>query len=358
MLLGACSPGSTGATAPATPSPSRLSPAAAPSPTPFAIPPEITLANLFHPAPHPAYDPARIRTIVVTGDVIPARGVLIEARRRGDFLWPFRPTASFVKNADITFIDLEAPLFAACPVLDAGFTFCGDPRFVDGLTMSGVKVANLANNHLTNYGAEGVNATVKLLADHGIATCGAGTPAVLTARGMRFAFLGFTGVGVPIDREAMVADIAFARRNADVVVVQFHWGKEYERLPMIDRNVPTPDDPVAIGHLAIDSGADFVVGNHPHWVQGVEVYHGHLITYAHGNFVFDQMWSEETREGVVGTYTFYDNRLIAASWRPVRIFDYGQPQFMDANNAARVLGEMAVASDQLATRLGEPAGAQ
>ena len=114
------------------------------------------------------------------------------------------------------------------------------------------------------------------------------------------------------------------------MVVQFHWGKEYERQPMPDPGVPTPDDPVTIGHDAIDWGADIVIGNHPHWYQGVEVYKGKLITYAHGNFVFDQMWSEDTREGVIGTYTFYGTQLVAASWKPVRSYDYGQPVFMNA----------------------------
>jgi poly-gamma-glutamate synthesis protein (capsule biosynthesis protein) len=136
--------------------------------------------------------------------------------------------------------------------------------------------------------------------------------------------------------------------------VQFHWGKEYERQPMADRGVPTPDDPVNIGHESIDWGADIVIGNHPHWYQGVEVYHGKLITYAHGNFIFDQMWSEETREGVVGTYTFYGTQLVAASWKPVRSYDYGQPVFMNEIDAAAAIQTMEAASDELAVRLHEP----
>src|SRR5262249_12725562 len=87
--------------------------------------------------------------------------------------------------------------------------------------------------------------------------------------------------------------------------------------------------------------------------QGVEVYHGKLITYAHGNFVFDQMWSEETREGVIGTYTFYGTQLVAATWKPYRIYDYGQPVFMNAKDAATALQTMEAASDQLATRRNE-----
>jgi poly-gamma-glutamate synthesis protein (capsule biosynthesis protein) len=317
--------------------------------------PALSLQELFHPTAQAPLNPADLRTLLVTGDVIPARGVNYYATARNDFLWPFRPTAAFTRNADITYIDLEAPLFSGCPVSAASsFTFCGDPRFVNGLTLMGADVANLANNHLGNYGEAGITATQQLLAKHGILTSGLGPVAVIDVRGLKFGFIGFNGVGHPIDKVALKAEIVRARQLADVVVVQFHWGKEYVRQPTSDPNVPTPDDPVTIAHDAIDWGADLVIGNHPHWYQGVEVYHGKLITYSHGNFVFDQMWSEETREGVIGTYTFYGTKLVSASWKPVRIYDYGQPVFMNAKDSAVVLTTMEAASDQLAARLKEP----
>ena len=317
-------------------------------------PPALSLQELFHPAYHVPIDPSRIRTLLVTGDVIPARGVAYFAAVRHDYLWPFRPTAAYTRNADITYINLEAPLFTGCPVSPKeSFTFCGDPRFVNGMTLMGADVANLANNHLSNYGAEGINLTQNLLNQHGIQTSGLGPVAVIDVRGVKFGFIGFNGVGRAIDKEALKQGIARARQLADIVVVQFHWGKEYERLPKADPGVPTPDDPVVIGHEAIDWGADIVIGNHPHWYQGIEIYHGKLITYAHGNFVFDQMWSEETREGVIGTYTFYGTKLVAATWKAYRIYDYGQPVFMNPGDNATALQTMEAASDQLASRLGE-----
>jgi poly-gamma-glutamate synthesis protein (capsule biosynthesis protein) len=317
--------------------------------------PTLSLQSMFHPRSIVPNDPSQIRTLLVTGDVIPARGVDYYANVRHDFLWPFRPTAAYTRNADVTYINLESPLFAGCQVNPGpSFTFCGDARFVDGLTLMGADVANLANNHLTNYGAEGVTLTDQLLHKHGIQTSGLGPVAVIDVRGIKFGFIGFNGVGRAIDKTALKAGIGRARQLADVVVVQFHWGKEYERQPMPDRGVPTPDDPVVIGHDAIDWGADIVIGNHPHWYQGIEIYHDKLITYAHGNFVFDQMWSEETREGVIGTYTFYGTHLVAATWKAYRIYDYGQPVFMNAKDNATALQTMEAASDQLATRLHEP----
>ena len=317
--------------------------------------PVLSLQSLFHPSYTVPADPSRIRTLLVTGDVIPARGVNYFATTRHDFLWPFRRTADYTKNADITYINLESPLFAGCPV-DPGpsFTFCGDARFVDGLTLMGAKVVNLANNHTTNYGAQGITLTDQLLQKHGMLTSGLGPVAVVDVRGIKFGFIGFNGVGRAIDKQAVQASIARAHQLADIVVVQFHWGKEYERQPMADPHVPTPDDPVAIGHDAVDWGADIVIGNHPHWYQGIEIYHGKLITYAHGNLVFDQMWSEETREGVIGTYTFNGTQLVSATWKPYRIYDYGQPVFMNGQDSATALQTMEAASDQLALRLQEP----
>ncbi len=352
--LAACSlaPGAAVAGHPTAPATARA-PEPAPVPTPTPIPP-LSLAGLFHPAAPVAPDPSHLRTLIATGDFIPAREVNVQAGRRNDFLWTVRPTADFVRNADLTFVNLETPLFTGCRATDQGFQFCGDARHVEALKAIGADVVNLANNHLGNYGPAGTQATAGLLAESGMATCGLGPPAVLDVRGIKFAFVGYNGVGVPVDRPAMVAGIKQARALADVVVVQFHWGKEYERQPLPDPGVPTPDDPVQLGHLAVDAGADLVIGNHPHWYQGIEIYRNRLITYAHGNYVFDQMWSEETREGVIGTYTFYDNHLVAASWKPIRIYDYGQARFEDAAYDQRVLATMEEASRTLAARLGEP----
>jgi len=365
LLATACSPSSStpppAATTPS--SPATAAPTPLPTPTPF----KLTLGGLFHPSSPVTADPGHVRTLIATGDVIPARLVNIAATNRHDFLWPFRPTADYVKNADVTFINLESPLLAGCSPRSTGMVFCGDPRFVDGLTAIGTKVANLANNHV--YAGPDTQATAALLLQHGIQSAtNLGPPAILDVKGLKFAFVGCNAVtsGQPVDREALRAVIQHARSQADVVVMQFHWGKEYERQPMIAAGV-APDDPIELGHLAIDAGADLVIGNHPHWVQGVEVYNGHLITYAHGNYVFDQVncypgigsdyrtyCSDDTRTSVIGTYTFVDNHLVAATWKPTYTDTNLQTQWADADRAAQVLKTMEDASVTLAQKEGEP----
>jgi len=364
ILVIGCTPGASSLSPSPRGTPATARPAALPTPSPT---PKLKLSSLFHPGAPVQGDPSHVRTLIATGDAIPARLVNIAATQRGDFLWPFRPTADYVKSADLTFVNLETPLLAGCPQRPTGIVFCRDPRFVEGLKLIGTKVLNLANNHV--YAGPDTQRTQALLEQNGIqVVTNLGAPVVLTVRGMRFAFVGCNAVtgGPPVDRAALAAVIRQARQVADVVVVQFHWGREYQRQPIPAPGV-APDDPVQLGHLAIDSGADLVIGNHPHWVQGVEVYANHLITYAHGNYVFDQVncypsigpdyptyCSDDTRTSVVGTYTFYDNHLVAASWKPTYADTQLQTQWADPARSARALQTMQDASLGLAQRLGEP----
>ena len=277
--------------------------------------------------------------MIATGDIIPARRVNANMVKRNDFLWPFRPTHDYLHSGDFVYIDLESPLYQGCPVVTGQtFNFCGDPRFVDGLTYAGVTIANLANNHLTNGGPSGTASTEKLLSDHGIQYTGLGFTPVLTIKGVRFGFIGMNGVtgGAGIDRAELKREIEVLRPQADVVIAQFHWGQEYVLTPRPAAGV-APDDPREIGHLAIDDGADLVIGNHPHTVQGVEIYKGKLITYAHGNYVFDQdgpYWlpdpgQPDAADGMLGRYTFVDGRLAAVKYSPIRTYLDGQPRLLD-----------------------------
>jgi poly-gamma-glutamate synthesis protein (capsule biosynthesis protein) len=280
----------------------------------------------------------RKRVVIATGDVIPARVVNIQATKYNNFHWPFEKVADTLKTADITFINLETPLINDCPLTNEGFTFCGDAKNVEGLTFAGVDVASIANNHAGNYGPDGTGETMSALGRAGIAVTGHDGPVYKTLRGVTFAFLGYNDIGSSpdgisgADETKIQYEVSLARNQADVVIVTYHWGIEY---------VSQPDGRQRqLGHLAIDAGADLVIGNHPHWIQPVELYNGKLITYAHGNFVFDQEWSLETKQGVVGRYTFYDTQLVDVEFLPVLIENYGQPHFLMGAEKQFILDHM------------------
>ena len=213
--------------------------------------------------------------------------------------------------------------------------------------LAGVDVANLPNNHIGNYGVDAIHETEQHLAAAKIAWDGFGHIVYKKVHGITFAFMGFNGVSDTIDTDEVKREVHEARKHADVVVVSYHWGKEYESVPMVAPGV-ADQDPRQIAHLTIDAGADLIIGNHPHWVQGVEIYKGKFIAYAHGNFVFDQMFSTETEQGVVGTYTFYGKKLIDVHYRPVQIVNYAQPHFLSASDSVPILRRMQAASLKIA----------
>lgn len=280
----------------------------------------------------------KLKTLIVTGDVNPARSVNYFTHKYNNFNWPYEKTAEILKSTDITFINLETPIVENCPIVNDGMTFCGSKENIEGLLFAGIDIVSFANNHTTNYGIAGVTSTVKFLTDKDILVTGIDGPVYKKVDDMVFAFLGYNDVGAEqssiewASDENMKNDINLAKENADVVIVMFHWGNEYNYQPN--------DRQKYLAHLTIDSGADLVVGNHPHWIQPAEIYNGKLIVYSHGNFVFDQEWSLRTKQGIVGKYTFYENKLVDATFMPVLIEGYGQPRFMEGKEKEEVLTEM------------------
>jgi poly-gamma-glutamate synthesis protein (capsule biosynthesis protein) len=293
-------------------------------------------------------DPSRVRTLIATGDVIPARYVDVTIRSLGDdFLYPVAATKDITSAADLTVINLEAPLIEACPYHGEGLIFCGRPGNVAAFQAAGVDVATIENNHIGNYGPEGVIETVQHLEGAGLRWADRDTPAIVDIRGVKFGFLAYNGVEHTLPREVMLAEIKNLRPKVDVLAVAVHWGAEYVSLPTAVPPV-ADDNPVDIAHLAIDAGADLLIGNHPHWVQAVEVYKGKFIAYAHGNYIFDQMWSYETRVGVIGKYTFYDDTLVGVEFTPTLIQNYAQPVPLEGPERQAVLDGMKAASEELA----------
>ena len=91
-----------------------------------------------------------------------------------------------------------------------------------------------------------------------------------------------------------------------------------------------------------------IIGNHAHWVGAMEVYKGHPIWYALGNFVFDQVWSEPTQEGLILELSFNGSKLVQADMHPTLILDHAQPNFLDpAGDGRVVLGQLYDASKGL-----------
>lgn len=275
-------------------------------------------------------------TIMVTGDVLLARAVNHRMQQDNNWLWPWKNVASQLKSADYTVVNLENPFLDSCQPTLQGMIFCGNPQAVQGLNYAGVDLASLANNHALNQGFTGWQQTVQTLKDHDVQPLGlTSQPVTTTHQQQKIAWLAYTDLGVtnanqqPLISAAQVEtiqqEIEQAQEEASLVIVFFHWGNEYTSQPSQRQR--------QLAHASIKAGADLVIGNHPHWVQSLEWYQGKLIVYSHGNFIFDQMWSQETKQGMVGKYTFYDDVLVDAVFLPIQIEDYGQPFFLSGEKA-------------------------
>lgn len=282
----------------------------------------------------------KITKILVTGDVLPARSVNAQVMARNNPLWPYEKVSGFINslNPDITFVNLETPLLENCPVTNEGMIFCGDSKNIEGLKLIEADIVSVANNHIGNYQLNGIKETLGYIKNAGMLPVGESGPIYKTVNGVKFSFLAYNdieknNIGIDLADEPIIArDLKKARKNADVVIIMFHWGAEYRSQP--------DERQKYLAHYAIEQGADLIVSNHPHWIQPLEIYNGKLIMYAHGNFIFDQMWSEETRTGVLGLYTFYEKDLIDVEYFPLKIFDYGQAVFLEGKEKQEVINNL------------------
>ena len=96
---------------------------------------------------------------------------------------------------------------------------------------------------------------------------------------------------------------------------------------------------------AIDYGADLVIGHHPHVVQTMEQYQGKYIFYSLGNFVFDQSWSQETKEGLAIELKLSRQGVIEVYFWPVVMEKLAQPRLAKSAEAEKILARLAYPLD-------------
>jgi hypothetical protein len=324
-----------------------------------------------------------ITRIGVVGDIVPGRNVGIKMRNYNDYTYPFRDVAAELDSYDLTIANLEGNLSETIPPpTDPNtFDFVCDPAMIDGFRLAGIDAVSLANNHTTwnesGWGAQALLDTLTALDEAEMPRFGAGRTLEEARRiwttevnGLRVGFLsvdGVTGnlefpyrdkeigtVGAdwaagpdspgtnPYLMEQLVADVASAAETHDIVIPYLHMGAEYQWT--------VPDWVVAAAHSAIDAGATMVVTNHPHIIQGMEIYSGRPIIYSVGNFIFDQMFSVDTRQGFILEITLDGPDIVGIRLRGVEIEDFCQPRLMTADEQAEIMDRFWRSTDMLASR--------
>ena len=250
--------------------------------------------------------------ISIVGDIMLSRNVQSALDKNG-YDYPYEEVSPYFLKDDLTIGNLE------CPITDAGnaankekrFIFRADYENAAALSQAGFDCLNLANNHTMDYLATGLGDTMEALRSANISTVGAGMNAeddstfIFEKDGYKIGVLAFSALpteGFFYDEKAPT--IAYVStyntelvgekiRNleCDFKIVYFHWGTEY-----MPYKTETQEN---FAHMAVDNGADLVVGAHPH-VQGEkEIYQGVPIYYSLGNFVFDRQIQPGTDETLI-----------------------------------------------------------
>lgn len=280
-------------------------------------------------------------TLAFTGDVMFGRTVnnhMLTTTPHDSY--PFTYTADFLRRFDLTIGNLECVISKLGTPVPKLYTFRGDPRAYDRLLNAGFDLVSVANNHSGDYGKAAFLDEYLTLPLRGITPIGGGqnkqqahTPVFKTVRGTTLAFLAYDEIEpysfaatmtTPghawLDEAELRQDIAKARMVADFVSVFVHWGIEYlTSLTAYQR---------FLAHVAIEAGADIVVGAHPHVIEPYELYHGKLVVYSLGNFVFDNMYDEVVRRGNILALTIQKNQLLSWKLVPTRIGDWGEPSLL------------------------------
>jgi len=285
-------------------------------------------------------------TLILVGDIMLDRGVeyMVEKQGNGDFRFPFLKIAKELQKADILFGNLEGVISDKGIKVGSIYSFRVEPEAIEGLSFAGFNVLSLANNHAFDYTREALEDCLFKLSKAEIGYVGAGftekeaySLLIKKIKGLKIAFLAYTNLGPKTwkatETNSGIAwisekginkikeDIKSAKEKADILIVSLHSGEEYS-------NEPTQFQ-IDFSKIAIETGADLIVGHHPHVIQRNEKYKNGYIFYSLGNFIFDQGFSEKTMKGQMLEILIKDGKIKELIPKEIRLNNYFQPAIED-----------------------------
>lgn len=323
----------------------------------FAREPECVCAR--NNSPEPQKEPAeRSITISALGDC--ALGAeyaqqgttfhTVFALNNGDYSYFFSGVHPVLSEDDLTIANLETSLTKAWNRADKSylkyaFWIKGEPEYAHILTAGSVEAVSVANNHTYDYREEGFLETLISLKMAGVDYFGFDQVLIKEIKGIKIGMLGFTEFNVGgkwrsyTDLKSLVhSSIQALAPGTDLIIVSFHWGNEKEIKPTATQR--------ELAQLAIEAGADLVLGHHPHVLQGIEEYLGKQIVYSLGNFCFGANRVPYDRDTIIyqQTFTFQDGiltetkkKLIPCSMTTAPTGNDFRPTLLEGAEAERVM---------------------
>jgi poly-gamma-glutamate synthesis protein (capsule biosynthesis protein) len=240
--------------------------------------------------------------LLFVGDIMMTRSV----ERKIDnlnkkFVFLFLNILDYLRGFDYVVANLEGPISDKGVKIGSIYSFRMKPEVAEALSKANINVVNLANNHIFDYGKIAFEETLKNLEKNNIKYFGNSyEPLIIEKEGVKIGFLGFSDflkhlevkenkIGIAIINDKISEMIKKAKEKVDILIVNFHWGEEYKKIANERQR--------KLAKISIDSGADLVIGHHPHVIQDIEKYKDKFIFYSLGNFIFDQNFSKETMIG-------------------------------------------------------------
>ncbi len=297
-------------------------------------------------------------SIIKTGtSVIGGPGWATCERSKGRVEYPIEEAKTFTAAADYTIISNESSFVDGCTQAPGTTAFCGRPDHLDNLLNVGADIISLTGNHMADYGRQPFSDAMSIYTQNGLEYFAAGSntneawdPLVIETGSGKIAFLGFNKMGPDgviatdslagaayYDEAKFGAAMKSASKKADIVWVDTHLWPEYNTTPA--------EDQLLHGRESVDLGADIVTGVSSHEIQGMEFYEGKPVFWGLGNFLFDQMWSLETRQGLVLKLYVYDGAIRQIEVHPTLTYDYCQPRYLSGSEKSRVLNYFLGISD-------------
>jgi hypothetical protein len=269
--------------------------------------------------------PLRSFTVLTTGDFLLHMPVQRKALAYGSGTYDFSPmlaeVADEVAEADLAICHMETPLSSDNTGLSGYPIFNSPKQIADAAAAAGYDTCSTGSNHSLDQGAKGVASTLDQLDRVGLGHAGTARSAEEAARpdlhevaGVQVAHLDYTygtnGIPVPvgqpwlvneIDLDRILADAHAAKvAGAEIVVVEMHWGLEYQSLP-------TAEQRMQAGVLADSPDIDLVIGQHVHVVQAAERHGTKYVVYGTGNLLSNQgapATPTASNDGVIVTVRF------------------------------------------------------
>lgn len=271
--------------------------------------------------------------IVIAGDYSPV-GSTNKAAIAGNYDEIFNESMNLIKDADLAVVSFESTLTERNEKLHKiGAHIKADKGNIGALKYAGFTIATLANNHIMDFGADGLLSTIIAFKEAGLDYVGVGESLfharesrTFLVKGKKIAILNFAenefsttnadypGAN-PIDPINNYIDISKAKKEADFIIVIVHGGIE-------DFQYPSPNMK-KLFRFYIDSGASAVLCSHSHCFSGYERYNNGLIFYGLGNFIFE--WFIDKKKKINKPWNFgYMVRLVISDTIDFEIFPYKQ----------------------------------